>query len=61
MIASPILYASFFLVGLLVPPTIAVPGARKVMTPHGERPVANVHTVPAGKLLVLEETLAQTE
>lgn len=52
MRASVMKSVSLLLVGLLAPFTMAAPvvdaTATTVLTPHGERPIANVHEVPAG-------------
>lgn len=49
MVAFTLLRASFALVSLLAPPTLAVPAALKtVVTPFGEHLVDYVHAVPEG-------------
>jgi len=48
MVASTMLRASMLLMGLLAPAVLAVPTPQTVLTPHGERPIANVHEVPQG-------------
>ncbi|KAF8313640.1 hypothetical protein DL93DRAFT_2097674 [Clavulina sp. PMI_390] len=47
MVASSIFRASLIVLGLLAP-ALAAPAAGTVLTPYGERPIADVHAVPAG-------------
>lgn len=50
MVAFGLFHASLVFVGLLAPAALGAPTANKtVITPFGEHPVANVHTVPEGK------------
>lgn len=50
MVALSLIRASLVVVGLLTPATLAAPTST-VLTPFGERPVANVHAVPKGMAL----------
>ena len=50
MVAFDLLRASLVLVGLLAPVALAAPTPSSVLTPFGERPAENVHTVPEGNV-----------
>lgn len=48
MVASTMLCASLLLMGFLAPSVLTAPTPSTVLTPHGQRPITNVHLVPEG-------------
>ncbi|KAF8317389.1 hypothetical protein DL93DRAFT_563373 [Clavulina sp. PMI_390] len=48
MVYSNVIHATLALVALMLPMASAAPAATTAMTPHGERPIENLHAVPEG-------------